>query len=251
MRFVRVWSRKQLLIRIGICLAVIFVLRMGSTAVVSSQKRKLPVYSVDRQEQVVALGINCAWDADDLPEILAALEQEQVKATFFLVGQWAEQFPEAAASIVQAGHEVGNHSYSHKDFAKAEDRTVREEILRCNDLVEKLTGVRPELVRAPSGSYTSRTVEIIEEMGLYAIQWDVDSLDWKKISAEEIVKNCTKSVQKGSILLLHCGAPHTAEALPEVIRKLKEMGYGFSTVGEMIYRENCEFDHTGRQLAPG
>ncbi len=122
-----------------------------------------------------------------------------------------------------------------------------EEISKCSSAIEQITGRVPEFMRPPSGSYSDASIAVIERMGMTPIQWDADSLDWKSVSARQIVKNVTKKAQPGSIVLLHCGAKNTAAALPNLIAKLQKDGYTFTTVGKLIYRDNYSLDHAGRQ----
>lgn len=215
---------------------------------------RTPIYSVepqDSQSKPIALTFNCAWDNSDVSSILDTLKEHNITATFFLVGQWAEKYPDSVKAIAQAGHEIGNHSYSHADFATLDEKQLVEEISKCSSAIEQLTGRVPELMRVPSGSYSDTSIAVIERMGMIPIQWDTDSLDWKEVSARKIVKNITKNAQPGSIALLHCGAKNTAAALPDLIEQLQKDGYTFTTVGELIYREHYTLDHTGRQHTQG
>ncbi len=215
---------------------------------------RTPIYSVepqDSQSKPIALTFNCAWDNSDVSSVLDILKEHNITATFFLVGQWAEKYPDSVKAIAQAGHEIGNHSYSHADFATLDEKQLVEEISKCSSVIEQLTGRVPELMRVPSGSYSDTSIAVIERMGMIPIQWDTDSLDWKEVSARKIVKNITKNAQPGSIALLHCGAKNTAAALPDLIEQLQKDGYTFTTVGELIYREHYTLDHTGRQHTQG
>ncbi len=230
-----------------VALSVAVANRIGQAIFVDGGKRLLPIYSVDTEEKVVALGFNCAWDAADVPEILRILEENDVKATFFLVGQWAEKYPDSVKALYDAGHELGNHSFSHPDMTAKSRDEVAKQIRRCDDTIERITGTRPKLFRAPSGSYNNTVVEVAESLGHSVIQWDCDSRDWKGPSAKEMTRNVLKGVQPGSITLFHVGKANTVEALPEIIRQLKAEGYSFRPVGEMIYYEDYEIDVQGRQ----
>lgn len=216
-------------------------------AVGAAQGRKLPIYSVNRPDKVMALGINCAWDENDISQILQVLEEKQVKASFFIVGEWAEKYPESVKEIFAAGHEIGNHSYSHPDMTALSSDKIAEDIRRAETLLESLTGAKPRLFRPPSGAYNNMVVETAQGMGYQVIQWDCDSRDWKRLETGQIISNITSKAQNGSIALLHSGAPNTKEALPLLIDELKGEGYSFMTVGEMIYPEPYTLDHTGRQ----
>ncbi len=233
-----------------VCTAGIIFFARGDALPAQAKSDRVPIYSVepaDPQAKPIALTFNCAWDNGDVQTILDILKQNEITATFFLVGQWAEKYPDSVKAIAQAGHEIGNHSYSHADFATLGEKQLVEEIAKCSGAIEQITGRVPEFMRPPSGSYSDATIAVIERMGMVPIQWDADSLDWKSVSARQIVKNVTKKSQPGSIVLLHCGAKNTAAALPTLIEKLKKDGFTFTTVGKLIYRDNYSLDHAGRQ----
>lgn len=212
--------------------------------------KALPIYSVEteQQEKLVSIGINCAWGADDIPQILNTLEQAQVKATFFLVGSFVRKHPAAVKAIFQAGHEIGNHSDTHADFATLTAQKIQTEVQDCNDEIEALIGMRPTLVRCPSGSYNDLAIKTIRQMGCDPIQWSLDSLDWKGTTVEEMEARILPKLTYGDILLFHNDTDYTAKALPTLIQKVQEKGYRFLPVGEMILPGNDRIDPTGRQL---
>ncbi len=215
--------------------------------VVSYESRLLPIYSVHREDAVVSLGINCAWGNEDVGEIIDVLKEADVKATFFLVGEWAEKYPESVLEIYRAGHEIGTHSHTHPDMSSISVEEIREELLDSAEAVRNITGISPELFRAPSGAYNDILIKTATEEGYYTIQWNRDSLDWQDKSAEEIISRTTDEMENGDIMLLHAGAKNTAKALPDLLNAIKEKGYGAVTVGELIYRENFKMDHEGKQ----
>lgn len=215
-------------------------------AVASS--RDLPIYSVERKDKKVSITFDCAWGADDIPKILDTLEKENVRATFFLVGLWAEKFPETVKLIAEKGHDIGNHSYSHLRMGVVDSHRIKEEIVRCNQVLEKLTGKKTDLFRAPYGDYNNSVVAGARKEGCFTIQWDVDSLDWRPgITEEEILNRITKRIRPGSIILFHNDTSHTAKLLPTIITTLKKEGYSFVPVSELIMRDNYYIDNEGRQ----
>lgn len=221
---------------------------IGVTAV----SRDLPIYCVESNEKKASITFDCAWGADDIPNILNTLEKENIKATFFLVGLWAEKFPETVKLIAEKGHDVANHSYSHIRMGVVDNQRIKEEIVKCNQVLEKLTGEKVDLFRPPYGDYNNSVVAGARKEGCYTIQWDVDSLDWKPgITQEEILNRITKRIQPGSIILFHNDTPHTAKLLPTIIAELKKEGYSFVPVSELIMRDNYYIDHEGRQKRKG
>ncbi len=209
--------------------------------------RRLPVYSVETREKKIAITFDCAWGTEHTDALLQVLEREKVRATFFMVQFWAEKYPEYVKKIGEAGHEIGTHSATHPHMSALSAEKMRAELESSCSAIEKIAGRRPELFRPPFGDYNDRLIQTAEEAGLYTIQWDVDSLDWKDLSAQEIAMRVIGRVQKGSIILCHNNGAHTAEALPVILDTLKNSGYTFVPVGELIYRENYTMDVNGRQ----
>lgn len=215
---------------------------------VFSAERQVPIYSVDTDEKLAAITFDCAWGADDIPLILDTLRQADVKATFFMLGQWAEENPEMVKLMAKEGHDIANHSYSHLRMGSLDSGRINSEIKKCNDVLEKLTGSKCDLFRAPYGDYSNSLLSEARKQGYYTIQWNVDSLDWKPgISKEEILQRIRNKITPGSIILFHNDTPHTAKLLPEVIAELKAGGYKLVPTSELIMRENYYIDNEGRQ----
>ena len=124
---------------------------------------------------------------------------------------------------------------------------MRDELTACNNKIEAITGVKPILFRAPYGDYNNEVIQTFRECGSYTIQWDVDSLDWKDLSADEITKRVTSKIKPGSIVLFHNAAKHTPEALPGILEKLKSDGYNIIPISQLIYADNYTIDTEGRQ----
>ena len=213
------------------------------------KKRDLPIYSVETDENKVALSFDAAWGNDDTQRILDILEKHNVKVTFFMTGEWVRKYPEDVKKIAAAGHDLGNHSENHKQMTKLTKEQCKEEIMKAHNRVKELTGIEMELFRPPYGDYNNMVVGVARECGYYTIQWDVDSLDWKDYGVDSIVKKCTenKNLRKGSIILLHNGAKYTPDALERIILGLKEKGYELVPISQLIHRGEYTIDHEGRQ----
>ena len=233
-----------------VALAVIFAVCITArtiTTSASAPSRKIPIYSVGTTEKRVSLTFDAAWGNEDTQQLIDILAQYNIKATFFIVGEWVDKYPESVKALSDAGHSIQNHSDTHPHLPQLSREQVVKELEACNDKIEAITGVRPDLVRVPYGDYSNAVIEAAESIGMYTIQWDVDSLDWKELSATDIHSRVVKRVQEGSIVLFHNAALHTPEALPMIIESLVQQGYEFVTVGELIYRDNYTVDHEGRQ----
>lgn len=210
----------------------------------------LPIYNVDTTDPVVSLTFDAAWGDEDLDDILAILDRQNVKATFFITGDWVSRYPEAIKKIVAGGHDLGSHGDNHKHMSQLSDEENKKEIAGCHEKVKALTGVSMDLFRAPYGDYNEALITTATACKYYSIQWDVDSLDWKDYGVDRIIKTVVnhKNLGNGSIILLHNGAKYTRDALEETIIGLKKKGYGFAPVSELIYRENYYIDHAGKQF---
>ncbi len=213
----------------------------------TSSTRSLPIYSVAREDKKIAISFDCAWGVDYTDKLLDIMSKNGVRCTFFAVEFWVEKYPEYAQKIVDAGHELGTHSRTHSYMSKQSEAEIRDELQTSSDAIERVTGQKPTLFRAPFGDYDDLLVDTAKTMGLYTIQWDVDSLDWKNLSATEIALRVVNGTKEGSIILCHNNGLHTAEALPMIFSTLQNKGYEFVPIGELIYKENYVIDHNGRQ----
>ncbi len=223
----------------------------GAAEVYMAAKRSLPIYSVEREDKKIAISFDCAWGAEHTDAILENLASAGVRATFFMVEFWTEKYPEYVKKIDGFGHEIGTHSATHSYMSRQSEAEIRAELTSSTDAIEAITGKEVEVFRAPYGDYDDLLVDTAKAMGLYTIQWDVDSLDWKDLSASDIASRIVDNVKSGSIILCHNNGLHTAEALPIVLDTLRARGYEFVPVGELIYRENYTIDPTGRQFPDG
>lgn len=216
--------------------------------VISRSLRHLPIYSVNTEQKVASLTFDCAWGNSDIPDILKALKEENVKATFFIVGEWAEKYPNSVKAIAKAGHDVANHSYAHPHMNKLEEDKIKEEIRKTNQLIESLTGVKNNLFRAPYLEYNDKVIATAKNEGYYTIQYDVDSLDWKEYPSEQILQRVNDRIRNGSIILLHNDTKYTSKTLSQLIKSLKAKGYVLVPVSQLIYKDNYYIDNQGRQF---
>ena len=233
----------------ALALALVILLRCTGAYVLfaGGTVRRLPVYSVEREDQSVSITFDCAWGTDHTDDILAALAREGVRATFFMVEFWTEKYPDFVRKIDEAGHEIGTHSATHSHMAGMEEGRIRAELRSSAEAISALTGKQVKLFRAPFGEYDDRLIRTAEEEGLTVIQWDVDSLDWKDLSASDIALRVTGRAKAGSIILCHNNGLHTAEALPAILDALQNGGYTFVPVGELLLEGPTSIDAQGRQ----
>lgn len=212
-----------------------------------NNEREIPIYCVETNEKKIAISFDAAWGSEYTDEILDILNKNNVKATFFLVGNWVDKYPDKVKKINEMGHEIGNHSTTHPHFTQLNDHKTKEEILLTSDKIKSITGKGTNVFRPPFGDYNSQVIKTIKDTGHYTIQWDVDSLDWKNPGEEAIFNRVTKKVTNGSIVLFHNNADQTPRVLDKIIKELKASGYSFVKISDLIYKDNYYIDHAGRQ----
>lgn len=214
-----------------------------------SESSTLPIYCVDKgDKKVCAISFDAAWGNEDTDELIDILAQYDVKTTFFVVGSWVDKYPESVKALHDAGHEIMNHSDSHPHMTKLSEESMKKEVDECDKKIKSITGKEPFLFRPPYGDYNSQVVETLSDCGHYTIQWSVDSLDWKDLSAEKIFQRVTSNIHPGAIVLFHNAAKNTPEALPKILEKLKSDGYKIVPVSDIIMKDNYKIDHTGKQI---
>ena len=212
--------------------------------------RKIPIYCVDTDKPRVSISFDAAWGNEDTQTLLDILAKYNVHTTFFMTGGWIESYPEDVKKIAAAGHDLGNHSETHKQMSQLSVSQCQEEIQAAHDRVRELTGKDMILFRPPYGDYNNQLIEVANGMGYHVIQWNIDSLDWKDYGADDIVSRVVDSDKlcNGSIILMHNGAKYTKDALERVIVGLQEKGYEIVPISQLIYTQNYTTDHTGKQI---
>lgn len=247
-----VQKNRRVISGIGLVLAVILIFWVVSSPAIvgaSSTTRQLPVYSVQRDDKVVALSFDAAWGNEDTQTLIDILDKYDIHATFFVVGDWVDKYPESVKALSNAGNEVMNHSSHHAHFSQLNDSEIVSDITACNEKIAAVTGETPVLFRCPYGEYDDHVISAVNGMGMTAVQWDVDSLDWKGISADEIKSRVLKNISPGSIVLFHNAAENTPQALPGIIESLIADGYRIVPISQMLLSGDYTIDHTGRQCA--
>ena len=188
------------------------------------------------------------WGNDDTEQLISILKEYEVPATFFVVGSWVDKYPESVKQLSDAGHQVQNHSNTHPYMTQLSTEQMKNELESCNQKIEAITGACPTLFRPPYGDYDNAVIDAVADMKMYTIQWDVDSLDWKdNATPQNICERVTKKVKNGSIVLFHNDADHTPAALPTILKCLKDDGYEFVFISDLIYKDNYEIIHDGTQ----
>ena len=251
-----VLTKNALILYSGIFLALIGIFIVGSgfgdsVFTAASSETNIPIYCVETSEPKIALTFDAAWGDEDTDRLISILQNNGARASFFMVGGFINRFPASVKKFHDAGHEILNHSDSHAHLSGLTEEEIITEITACEEKITGITGVSKKLFRAPYGEYTDEVVKTAEANGYKVIQWDVDSLDWKDLSVDEICSRVTGKIKNGSIILFHNGAANTPAALEKLLPALKEKGFEFVPVSELIYQENYHIDHEGKQISDG
>lgn len=252
MHFCVIKSRTiKILIAMAVVITLLTVSFYGGTCAevfFGHASRLVPIYNVQTEEKVVALSYDAAWGADKTEDILAVLKEYDVEATFFLVGFWVDKFPDKVKAIKEAGMEIGTHTDSHPDLAKKDADTIKQELESSMNKITAITGDNVELFRAPFGSYNNTVISVASGLGLKTIQWNIDSLDWKGLSAPDVNSRVMNNLCEGSIILMHNNADNVVQSTRLVLEGLKGRGYKVVPIGELIYKDNYVIDNAGKQI---
>ena len=176
------------------------------------------------------------------------LKQNNVKITFFLVGDWIDKFPEAVKKIYEDGHEIASHSNTHPHVNNLTYEENIEEIEKSNEKIEKITGQRTQIYRAPYGEYNNTVIQAAQDKGYYTIQWSLDTLDYTGLTGDEMWNRIQDKIKAGDIILTHNGTKHTADSLDMLIKNIKQKGFEIVTVSNLIYTENYTINNNGTQI---
>ena len=213
--------------------ALCLVTTLPAYVTASAPQRQLPVYCVQRDYKVCSLTFDAAWGNEDTQELIDILDQYNVKATFFVVGDWVEKYPESVKALSDAGHEVMSHSNHHDHFNTLSAQEIIDDLNACNDKIEAVTGVRPTLFRPPYGEYDDHVISTVRGMGIQPIQWDVDSLDWKDYDAATITQRVSKEMRSD---------------ISHKINRLPMWYYNRTTTGDVLSRVTNDVDTIGQSL---
>ncbi len=219
----------------------------GSTA----REYQVPIRRVQGREKQAVLTFDAVRESKNLEKILGILEQEQVRAAFFVTGDWAEQYPEEVRKIAASGQDLGISGRVWRDMRGLSGAEAREELKEVREQAEDVSGQEISLFRPPEGRAGHRLVESARDCGLITVAWDVDSLDWKEYGADFVVERLTGSqgIRDGSIVLCRADAKDTAEALEDLIREIRGKGYELVGMWELLYREDFYIDQQGTQIS--
>lgn len=184
------------------------------------------------QKKKIALTFDDGPHPQYTPEMLSVLKERNVKATFFLLGEEVEKYPEIVKQLQEEGHVIGNHSYKHEQLSKLTMEQACKQVNRTNDLIYDITGVYPSYLRPPFGDWHEK---LDCEVNMVEVLWDVDTLDWSSKNHASIVQKVLNNVKENDIILMHDGYETSVTAAREIIDTLQKQGYEFVTVDEILF----------------
>lgn len=249
-----VFVKKTLLLAIVASILIVIATSLNivglpvSATYLNIKTKLLPIYSVQTSENKLAISFDAAWGADKTREIMAICDSYNIKATFFLVGFWIEKYPEMVKEIYNNGFEIGIHSMTHPDMTTLSRSEIKQELSENVRLIEDLTNYTPKLFRPPYGYYNNTLIEVCDELGLSCIEWSVDSLDWKGLSASELSGRVIERATNGSIVLFHNNSDNILEGLKMTLEHFKTQNINVVPIGELIYYDDFTINTQGIQI---
>lgn len=201
-----------------------------------------PIYSAQTTEKVTALTFDISWGKVMAPKVLDVLKQENLKATFFLSGPWAKNHVELVRRIQADGHQIESHGQAHVDLNSLGREGAARNIAQAHAILAELTGRQPRYIRPPNGAFDKHSVQAARDLNYETVIWSVDSLDWKNPGVQTIINRTTKLIHPGAIILMHASdsCKQTDQALPTVIRTLREQGWKFVLLDDLIHAHGVD-----------
>jgi len=238
--FIITISKEISMISLFIFVFIIALLSLSfhSNYVVSAINNRVenPIYKGNENESKIALECNVVWGTEFVPQMLNILKEKSVRITFFIGGKWAENNPELLKDIVSNNHEIGNHGYDHKMHSQLNNVNNKKEILKTQEIISNICGIRTDLFAPPSGDFNDLTLNVVHELGYKTILWSIDTIDWKREGKDIIIRRVLQKPHNGAFILMH-PTKYTVEALPEMIDGLRGKGFSICTISELIKKD--------------
>lgn len=217
--------------------AGIIYVEKNHVTVFSEESSGAAIYSISTEKKVIALTFDISWGDKRAEPILKVLKDKNInKATFFLSSPWSKSHPELVKAIQTQGYEIGSHGHKHTNYSELSDEEIKKQLTAAHTILTDVTGKAPVLLRLPNGDFDKRVLKTADELGYTVIQWDTDSQDWMNKGVDTIVKRVVSKAHPGDIVLMHASdsVEQTHEALPIIIDQLREKGYEFVTVSDLL-----------------
>ncbi|MFD1040366.1 polysaccharide deacetylase family sporulation protein PdaB [Virgibacillus byunsanensis] len=236
------WKRWMIIVLFALFTATFLWFERDGAFSVFSQDKPTALSKGNANEENIALTFNISWGEERVHDILKQLEQNQVQATFFVSGEWAERHPGVLEDITEADHELGMLGYRYKSYLDQEIDQVRKDLLYAKEVFRKLGYKDVQLLRPPSGHFDKEIIKLAENLDFTVIHWNVNPNDWKNPGTQFIEDSIMKQTSNGDIILLHASdsAKQTADALKTILPGLKNKGFQFVSMSELINQAHAE-----------
>lgn len=236
------WKRWATVVVLAFFTAVFLWSEQGIYSTFSSTEQDVVLAKGSKNEPNIGLTFNISWGEERVHDILKQLEKHDVQATFFVSGEWAELHPEILEDITEQKHELGMLGYRYKSYVKQELDEVQKDLTYAKEIFQKLGYEDIDLLRTPSGHLNEEIVELAENKGFHVIQWNVNPNDWENPGTQTIINHVMEETSNGDIILLHASdsAKHTADSLKTILPGLKNKGYEFVPISELLSQAHAE-----------
>ncbi len=216
--------------------ALILFVQKQETSVFAPIDKSGALSRVETNQKHLALTFDSNWGDQQIKLILETLKAEKVKATFFFSGEWAERHSDIVKEVLKDGHEIETQGMRHEDYTQLSVEETRRDMLLSREAIYKACGVRPELIRPPYGKINKEVLQTMSALHLQPVLWSVNPQDETNPGYEAIVRQVLKDAGKGDIIRLHASdsAKQTYRALPLIIREMKNRGYTFVTIKDLV-----------------
>lgn len=195
-----------------------------------------PIFRGHPEKDMVSFLINVSWGTEYIPDILNALKENKVKATFFIEGKWAKENSNLVKMIDEQGHVIGNHAYNHPDMASISKDEMYDQINQTNDILKAIIDKNPTWFAPPSGSFNQEVVKVAHQLDMETILWTVDTIDWQNPSVSVMMDRVMTKLHPGATILMHPTAP-VAKGMPDLIKAIKDEGYRLGTIESLLSEE--------------
>ncbi|WP_339181587.1 polysaccharide deacetylase family sporulation protein PdaB [Oceanobacillus sp. FSL W7-1293] len=237
-------NRKKIILSTVIILAAAILIWTQTPSIVTMFTKDEPAALSKGNEDLedVAVTFNISWGEEKVESILEVLEKEEVQATFFVSGEWAERHPDLLEAISEGTHEIGLLGYRYKSYLDQEPEQIKQDLIKAQEVMDKLGYEDIHLLRTPHGHLNEEIIELAESMQFQVVHWNVNPDDWENPGVESIIDEVMDQTENGDIILLHASdsAKQTAEALESVLPGLKNKGYGLITISEMVNQAKAD-----------
>ncbi|WP_308422093.1 polysaccharide deacetylase family sporulation protein PdaB [Pontibacillus salipaludis] len=224
------------------CSIFLWVEKDNAFSVFSTDKGPRALISSNTKGKDVAITFNISWGQEEVFPILESLKKNNVKATFFVSGEWAEKHPDILKEITESKHDLGMMGYRYKSYAKQDIAQVKKDLLYAREVFKKLGYEEMDLLRPPHGHFNKEVLTLAEDLGFKVVQWSINPEDYKNPGTQTIVDEIMKETSGGDIIVLHASdsVKQTNEALKTVLPGLKQKGYEFVSISEMISKTEAK-----------